>query len=77
MSQDEPDIPDELPCEACGRPVQTGDGTPGLIINYRSLLTDWGETYAFCDDHKPRGDDLEEVKQRIKDDKDPLPNSTD
>lgn len=73
MSLHEPDLPDELPCEVCGEPVQNEPYTPGLVINYYGLVVPWSHSYGFCEEHKPEGERLDEVKRRIKRGLDPLP----
>lgn len=69
---------DDVPCEVCGRPVETGDSPGGgMIIEFWNFLPEYYEHYGFCNEHKPEGEQLEEVKRRIKQGLNPVPGNND
>lgn len=58
-----------MECEACGAPVDLD--TPG------TFTIEYTEEYGFCEEHAPGEDEIEEVKQRIKQGLDPAPTEDD
>jgi len=57
-------------CEVCDNPVDPDD--PGSVsIEYYNLTPEYTEEYGFCEKHAPVGDELDAVKQRIKQGLDP------
>lgn len=66
MSLEDPDLPDEVKCEVCGAPVKNDGDAQGIVINYWGLVAPWSYSYAFCEDHVPKEEEFEEIKNRIK-----------
>ena len=57
-------------CEICGNPVDPDDPR-SVSIEYYNLIPEYTEEYGFCEKHAPAGDELDAVKQRIKQGLDP------
>lgn len=68
--------PQSVPCEVCNTSVsfeEVEESEKGdIIIEYSSYFPPYSEFYAFCHEHRPSSDEMEIVKQRIRDGVDPI-----
>lgn len=61
------DAPSDIICEVCGEGVEITDcNITGVVIEFYNLTPEYAEYYGFCEEHKPEGEEVEKVKDRIR-----------